>query len=256
MSYLGNGPEQSLRFHGELVTGRNNLGALFRNSRPRTIKPGLLLAPIAGASRGIYHLRAGWACQLHDLGAGRQIIIHVYLPGDVIAPDMALKTPQSDDILTLTSVTIEWIPLENALTDVFAHRPTALYFAWLLDQRQRRADRLLAAISGLDTRGRLAMMVLDFYARLRRRRLITGLVYNLPLTQAQIGNYIGSTVVHVNRVLRALRDECIVNIEKHCVTILDLAQLTSLAGDGKPAIPNLRLDPFPENSSLVVNLHG
>jgi hypothetical protein len=47
-----------------------------------------------------------------------------------------------------------------------ADRSIALYVAWLLSERQRRADRLLAAISGLDGRGRLAMMVLDFYGRL------------------------------------------------------------------------------------------
>jgi len=71
--------------------------------------------------------------------------------------------------------------------------------------------------------------MLDFYTRLRRRRLLTGLVYDLPLTQLQIGNYLGLTVVHVNRILRALRDEQIVNLEKHCVTILDLSRLTGLA---------------------------
>jgi hypothetical protein len=39
-------------------------------------------------------------------------------------------------------------------------------------------------------------------------------------------------VVHVNRVLRSLRDERIVNLERHCVTILDLDRLTSLAQNG------------------------
>jgi DNA-binding transcriptional regulator LsrR (DeoR family) len=73
------------------------------------------------------------------------------------------------------------------------------------------------------------MMVLDFYARLQRRRLITGSTFSLPLTQVQIGGYLGLTVVHVNRVLRSLRDERIVNVERHCVTILDLDRLTSLA---------------------------
>jgi DNA-binding transcriptional regulator LsrR (DeoR family) len=82
------------------------------------------------------------------------------------------------------------------------------------------------------------MMMLDFYRRLRRRRLLTGLVYNLPLTQMQIGNYLGLTMVHVNRVLRALRDDQIVDLEKHCVTILDLARLTGLARNGAMGSPS------------------
>src|SRR5690242_15488855 len=108
MAYLRDDAELSLRIHSELIACRNNLGALFRNSRPCTIKPGTLLAPIVGGSHVIYHLRSGWACQFHDFATGHRVIIHVYLPGDVIGPDMGLKTPQSDKLLTVTSVTIEW----------------------------------------------------------------------------------------------------------------------------------------------------
>jgi len=76
------------------------------------------------------------------------------------------------------------------------------------------------------------MMVLDFHARLWCRRLITGATYNLPLTQVQIGQYLGLTVVHVNRILQSLRAERILELEKHCLTVLDLDRLTSLAQNG------------------------
>jgi len=39
-------------------------------------------------------------------------------------------------------------------------------------------------------------------------------------------------VAHVNRVLRSLRDERIVQLEKHCVTILDFERLTRLTLSG------------------------
>jgi CRP/FNR family transcriptional regulator len=177
----------------------------------------------------IYHLRAGWACQFRDLSNGRRAIVDVYLPGDVIGLDTVLLTRPLKEILTLTEVTTEAVAAEDALMNLMAYRPTALYVIWLLGQRKRRADRFLAAISCLDARGRLAMMVLDFYTRLRRRKLIAGSTYNLPLTQVQIGHYLGLTVVHINRVLRSLREARIVNLEKHCITILDLEGLTSLA---------------------------
>jgi DNA-binding transcriptional regulator LsrR (DeoR family) len=67
---------------------------------------------------------------------------------------------------------------------------------------------------------------------LRRRRLTTGSTYNFPLTQVQIGQYLGLTVVHVNRVLQSLRAERILDLERHCVTILDLHRLTSLTQSG------------------------
>src|SRR5262249_19065598 len=148
------------------------------------------------------------------------------------------------EVLTLTSVTVEKIQAENALVDLMTSRHTAHYICWLLSQRQRHADRRLMAMSPLDARGRLANMVLDFYMRLRRRKLVTALNFNLPLTQLQIGNYLGLTEVHVNRVLRSLRDGRTIEMEKHCVTILDLERLQSLVQPGttRGAIGDARKD--------------
>src|SRR5271165_1797374 len=252
MQSTGSGLEQSARLQDELVLGRRKLSAIFRDSPPRILGAGVSLGA-ACSSEGIYQLRAGWACKLRDLSIGRRVIVDVYLPGDVIGLDTLLCTRRPEEILTLTSVTVEAIPAEEVLTDAFSDRPTALYIAWLLGQRQRRADRLLAAISGLDARGRLATMVLDFYTRLQRRKLITRSEYSLPLTQIQIGSYLGLTVVHVNRVLRALRDERNVNLEKHCVTILDLARLTSIARDrATPSAMRASTSSPSENALLTV----
>ena len=72
-------------------------------------------------------------------------------------------------------------------------------------------------------------MTLDFYQRLRARKLIAGQIYNLPLTLQHIGSYLAITVVHVNRVLKSLRGDQIARLGKNCVTILDLERLTLLA---------------------------
>jgi CRP/FNR family transcriptional regulator, anaerobic regulatory protein len=220
-----------IRLRGELALGRQELNAKFDSSPPRILRSGELLAVAVGSRDAIYHLRAGWACQFRDLPNGRRAIVDIYLPGDVIGLDAAIRTRRSEEVLTLTSVTVETIHAEDALIDLTATQSTALYIVWLLSQRQRR-DRLRAALSCLDARGRLATMLLDLYTRLRRRKLIIASEYNLPLTQIQIGSYLGLTTVHVNRTVRLLRDERIVQMEKHCVAILDLERLRNLAQDG------------------------
>jgi CRP-like cAMP-binding protein len=236
---------------GELALGRRELSARFGSSPPCTLGPSKLLATSAGLRNAVCHVRAGWACQFRDLVNRARAIVDIYLPGDVIGLDAILQARPSAEVLTLTSVAIEVIHAEDALVDLMASQPTALYIAWLLGQRQRRTDRLLSAVLCLDARGRLATMLLDFYTRLRRRRLITGSTYNLPLTQLQIGSYLGLTVVHVNRVLRSLRDEQIVQMEKNCVTILDLERLMSLAQHGSPEKSVAHID---EHSSSEVAL--
>jgi CRP-like cAMP-binding protein len=64
-------------------------------------------------------------------------------------------------------------------------------------------------------------MLLDFYHRLETQKLTTSGSFNLPLTQQQIANLLGMSVVHVNRVLHTLRDEQAIKIEKDRVIILD-----------------------------------
>jgi CRP/FNR family transcriptional regulator, anaerobic regulatory protein len=225
----------SVPLHDQLVLGKRKLKAIFGSLPSRPLRAGELLGG-PDASDAVYRLRAGWACQFRDLANRRRAIIDVYLPGDVIGLDGNMHTRPLEEVLTLTAAIIETIPAEDALVELMADRSIALYVAFLLGLRQRRSDRLLAAISGLDARGRLAMMLLDFYKRLRRRKLISGSIYNLPLTQVQIGNYLGLTVVHINRVLRSLRSEQIVDFGKHCVTILDLERLVITSQNGEQRV--------------------
>jgi CRP/FNR family transcriptional regulator, anaerobic regulatory protein len=230
----------------ELELGQRELSARFQGSPACILTPSKSLVAGDGSRDVIYRLLAGWACQIRGLPNNRRAIIDIYLPGDIIGLDQTRRTRLPNEALTITSVTVERIEAKYALVDLMTTRPTALYIAWLLGQRQRRIDRRLAAISCLDARGRLATMMLDFYTRLRRRRLVTGSKYNFPLTQIQIGDYLGLTVVHLNRVLRSLRDDAIIKLEKRCVNILDLERLMSL---GQPettmgSIPDIEERPL------------
>jgi CRP/FNR family transcriptional regulator, anaerobic regulatory protein len=236
--------------HNDLLTGKRELNSRFRD-RSR-LKAGELMTTATCSPRLIHRLRAGWACQFRDFPDGHRAIVDVYLPGDVIGLDSALQTRPVQNVLTLTSIIADAIDAETGLSEMMAHMPTALYIAWLLSQRQRRSDRLFSAISCLDARGRVAMMVLDLYKRLTSRRLIASTTYNLPLTQSQIGGYLGLTVVHVNRVLRVLRDELIVNVEKHCVTILNFDQLTKLAQGGEISRPSRSISERPQHPALMI----
>jgi CRP/FNR family transcriptional regulator, anaerobic regulatory protein len=229
----------------ELLEGQREFRSCFSCNLPRLVKAGDPLddADSANPTRpSIYRLRFGWACQFHHLPDGRQAILEVYLPGDVIGLDAAFRTRPLDNVVALTSVQVDAAVVEHGLRGLMMNRHTALYVTWLLGKRQRRTDELLTAISNLDARGRLAMMILDFYKRLCKQRLISSPVYNLPLTQSQIASYLGLTVVHVNRVLGALREQRIVNLERHCITIIDLEQLTTLAQSKRSVRPPQELE--------------
>jgi CRP/FNR family transcriptional regulator, anaerobic regulatory protein len=177
----------------------------------------------------LYRLKAGWAYRFRELSDGNRAIVDIYLPGDIVGFDAAIRGGPIANVLTLTTTAIEAITVESGLSGLMAAAPINLYIAWLLNEQQSRIELSRTAITALDARGRLAAMVLDFYHRLEVQGLVMNSSFSLPLTQHHIGSYLGLTVVHVNRVIRCLRDAGVVNIEKHCVTLMNLKALIGLA---------------------------
>jgi len=106
---------------------------------------------------------------------------------------------------------------------------TILAVLALVAEARWRSDRLAAMIGRLDAQARISVMLLDLYDRLRRRDLISRTTYNLPLTQEQIADHLGLTLVHVNRTLRRLREERIVLVDRQVVIIMDLERLRAFA---------------------------
>jgi hypothetical protein len=68
---------------------------------------------------------------------------------------------------------------------------------------------------------------------LQARMLVVGLAddtgFALPLTQAELSECLGLTSVHVNRVLRELRERGLVEFRNARVTLLNLAGLQTIA---------------------------
>jgi CRP-like cAMP-binding protein len=108
---------------------------------------------------------------------------------------------------------------------LMADRPVAMRVAALMAEARWRTNRHLTAISRLDAHERLSLFLLDIYDRLRRRNLIAKATFNLPLTQDQIADHLGMTMVHVNRTLRRLRQEKMAIVAQQVVILADLDRL-------------------------------
>jgi DNA-binding transcriptional regulator LsrR (DeoR family) len=55
------------------------------------------------------------------------------------------------------------------------------------------------------------------------------LVYDMPLTQAELADHLGITAVHVNRVLKEFRNSAIATVRDGHVSILNLQALAQRA---------------------------
>jgi len=118
-----------------------------------------------------------------------------------------------------------------ALYDLFARFPrvgVALY--WMAARETAILGERIVDIGRRSAYERLAHLILELLIRLRALGLAEEQSYVLPLTQELIADVLGLSGPHVSRMLRSMREEGLVIIEDHRLTVLDLESLTQLAG--------------------------
>ena len=90
----------------------------------------------------------------------------------------------------------------------------ALILGLSVAERVALADRL-ASIGRTSARARVGSLICEIVARMRRLGAASDNGYvQLPLTQEDIGDATGLTSVHVNRMMRALVDDGIIERER------------------------------------------
>ncbi|MGH7096465.1 MAG: Crp/Fnr family transcriptional regulator [Stellaceae bacterium] len=225
-------PRARTELDGRIAEGRRFIDAAFGKAAPLRIAAGEVVLGANAASPLACRLSGGWACRAIGWSDGRRAIIDIYMPGDIIGIETALFDRPHDEVVAITALGVRAIDAA-ALAELMTHPAAAAAAFWVLAEQQRRVDRLTAALARRDAHERLALMLTDLHDRLRQRGLIAEASYPLPLTQQQIGDHLGLTLVHVNRVLRSLREKRIVSIDRHVVTIRDLDRLRQLAASGR-----------------------
>jgi len=87
----------------------------------------------------------------------------------------------------------------------------------------------LVGIGRRDARERTAHFLLELGARLKLVGLATSSGYACPLSQYMLADTLGLSAVHINRVLRELREDGLVTFQHGKVEIHDLDGLVLLA---------------------------
>lgn len=180
-------------------------------------------------------LRGGFACASLVLTNGRRAIRDILIPGDIIGLDHILVRP-IDEFTAASRLEYSSLP-SSEVRRLMADYAAALAICGYLVEARWRASRLAMAIGRLDAQARLCLFLADIYDRLRHRDLINRPTFALPLTQEQIADHLGLTIVHVNRTLRRLREEEVVIMDRQTVVIPDVDRLRAVAEEaGLPAL--------------------
>lgn len=174
-------------------------------------------------------LLEGLICRYKDLRDGQRQITELDVPGDIADLHGFTLKRLDHNVMTLTPSRVAILPHDKlvSITDEHPHLTRIYWFSTNLDAAiHREWEVSLGRRTGIS---RMAHLFCELHVRLGIVGLADGMSYDLPLTQADLSECLGLTPVHVNRTLKELREQALVEFKGGRVTIGDMASLKRVA---------------------------
>lgn len=198
--------------------------------RPRAIRRGTVLMDEQMRSDDLFVVRQGMLMCYVLLGDGSRQIVRFLYPGDLFALSALLYDRSPDTVVAVSNAVV--CPFDRGQIAALAtEHPRLLSLILVLNQVERviTTDRL-AGLGRTSARARVATLLLSLRGQMRRAGMDVGTAFVLGLTQEEMGDAIGLTAVHVNRMLRQLEGEALIRREGGRVHLLDEEKLAGEAG--------------------------
>lgn len=175
--------------------------------------------------RRISLILEGWASRYKVLEDGRRQITTFLVPGDLCDMRMFILKEMDHSVGTLSRTKIAEIPTETilALTDNHPRLSRAFWWNSLVEEAINR--EWIVNLGQRDAFERMAHLLCELFIRLRAVGLTNGTSCELPLTQAELGDALGISAVHVNRTLMDLREAGLIVLKGKTLTIPDMDAL-------------------------------
>lgn len=174
-------------------------------------------------------LLEGFACRYLDDREGYRQLVSIHVPGDFVDLHAFPMKHLDHDIATLGPCTVAFFD-HAVIADILDRHPRLarwLWFSTLLDAAIHREWIFRMGRLGAD--GRVAHFFCELNARLEMVELAENGRFQLPATQADVAEACGITGVHVNRVLRLMRERGLLQFRSGEVEIKDVPGLQALA---------------------------
>lgn len=207
---------------------RDPLRAIFREcGEQRRVRRGDRLHAAGRPPQYIYLLEAGWIGRSRVNAAGEAAFTAVHIAGDLVGADAIGGGALADDLFALTNASVLRVATDILRARVSRDPDAAIILVDLLAADAGYLREALLALGRQSSPERLSTFILQTYHRLVAAGLLpSGATrFELPLTQAQMAAVTGMTGVHVNRVLRMLREARYLDVRGGVVRIDDMAAL-------------------------------
>jgi CRP-like cAMP-binding protein len=171
----------------------------------------------------------GWLARSKDLPGGERQVTELHVAGDFADLHGFTLKRLDHDVLTLSDCTVAVVPHER-LQDMTERFPRLGRIYWFATNVDAAINRELALSLGQRSAiARVAHLFCELYMRLDAVGRTKADGFEFPLTQRELSECVGLTVVHANRTLQELRRRGLVEWENRLLTIRDRRGLEGVA---------------------------
>ncbi|MBL8318789.1 MAG: helix-turn-helix domain-containing protein [Burkholderiaceae bacterium] len=203
---------------------------------PRRIRRGTYLYRAGMPSTALFVVRFGCLKSSLPGDDGEELVLDFPMRGDLLGADALAGQPCATDVQALEDSEVLVLPIADFETacsrvpglrnDLYRHFGSAL----------RREREHLMRLGGMRAAQRLARFLLDLSQRFAANGY-SPRAFNLRMSRAEIGSYLGLTLESVSRLFSRFQDDGLIKVHLREIELIDIAALRSAAaaGDGSAA---------------------
>ena len=172
---------------------------------------------------------SGLAARYKVLAGGGRQFTALHVPGDFVDLQSLLLKRMDHAVVALAPTRVARVAHATLrqVTDDFPHLARLLWLTTLVDGAIHR--EWILSMGRRQAPARLAHLLCELFLRQQAVGKVDGMSFSLPLTQAQMGDVLGVSSVHMNRTLQELRRDGMIKWQGPIVTIKDWQRLKSFA---------------------------
>lgn len=200
------------------------------NRRRRHFRAGHGMLHEGQAQGSAFILAKGWSCAFKLQPNGDRQIVDIQIPGDFLGLRSMLLRSADHSVEAVTAIEASEVLVPDLL-DAFARAPRlAGAVLWAASRDEAMVVEHLVNLGRRTAEQRMAHFLLELGARLQLVGIGDSTGFDCPLTQYHMADALGLSAVHVNRVLRQMREADLVTFQRGRVAFGDFGRLTAVAG--------------------------
>ncbi|QZO01280.1 Crp/Fnr family transcriptional regulator [Chenggangzhangella methanolivorans] len=200
------------------------------SQRKRRVDPNQPIVLPNDASEEAYLIQRGWACVYKLLPDGSRQVLSFSLPGDIVGlPGLSLEGASPFWFESLTEVEISSISSATLFRGLASEPAVARAMQWSVALESAILIERLISLGRRSALVRTAHFILELATRLSLIGEDTRRGFDCPVNQYWLADALGLTAIHLNRVLRELREAHLLTMRSGHVEIHNFEGLRELA---------------------------